>query len=296
MHYESNSDEKQIQVLIPISLFKNVRDSGQVCSFALSTETTPPGNALFIQPDDEGTDYPDNADFHFNGMVAWEEVVDLMATSSRTTYKDKESAVLYSPTLYQSRLWFRSPEKPCRGYRCEQNATTSALVVIDVDNKNGEDQFLLDRARARLVNEEVEAIICSTASNLHGEHFRILIPLAEPVDVQTHKRAVMSICHMLKPGWLPDTSKMNCYSLFYLPGIYPNAQNEFHHIRGTIRTANRWIDWYPKPHRDRAEQSATEHELNRDRTGGLPGQQWRSPQGPLFDDAQLGYERGQCRL
>lgn len=139
------------------------------------------------------------------------------------SFEHKADAPLFSPTVFS-------------GIRRAENATTSALAVIDADG--GLD---FDTAVQFLTEHKIEAVLHTTASNVDGDRFHILVPLLHPVDPETHKAVVKAICTFLQPGWKPDTSKNNCYSLFYVPGTYTSAKNEFAHVAGTIFPAEAWL-------------------------------------------------------
>src|SRR5437870_2707570 len=72
-------------------------------------------------------------------------------------------------------------------------------------------------------DNELEAVIHTTASNTTGERFHIIIPLLKPVSLAEHKAAVLAVCRFLDPDWVPDTTKLTCDSLFYVPGQYAGA-------------------------------------------------------------------------
>jgi AAA domain len=158
-----------------------------------------------------------------NHTVTWRELRDVLVHLAVTPYKSKADAPLFSPTVFE-------------GTRCVENATVSAAVVIDADKG-----FDIHSAERFLTEKEIEAILYTTASNTDGTRFRIVVPLLSAVDPETHKEVVKAVCAFIKPGWKPDTSKSNCYSLFYVPGRYAGAKNEFIHIEGTIFPAEAWL-------------------------------------------------------
>ena len=110
-------------------------------------------------------------------------------------------------------------------------------MVIDADKG-----FDIRAAERFLTERKIEAILHTTAQNQDGTRFRVIVPLMEPVDPETHKSVVNAVCAFLKPGWKPDTSKNNCYSLFYVPGSYVGADNRFVHIEGSIFPAKAWLE------------------------------------------------------
>ena len=192
---------------IPISFFENVEDAGAHGFY---------GNV--------------------NNTVGWRDFVTTLAGLAENPFATKEDAPLYSPTIYQTVKRLKPNGKPYKGYRNELNATTSALVVIDSDKG-----FDIQAAERFLTERKIEAILHTTAQNQDGTRFRIIVPLLETIDPETHKSVVNAVCAYLKPGWKPDTSKNNCYSLFYVPGRYAGADNQFTHIVGSIFPAKAWL-------------------------------------------------------
>ena len=158
-----------------------------------------------------------------NGEIPWRDLCKGLENFASIPFAHKAEAPLFAPTVFA-------------GTRREKNATRSALAVIDADGG-----FEYGSAVEFLTEHEIEAILYTTASNQDGSRFRIMVPLFEPVDPETQKAVVKAVCTLLKPGWKPDTSKNNCYSLFYVPGRYAGAQNEFAHVKGSIFSAEAWL-------------------------------------------------------
>jgi hypothetical protein len=158
-----------------------------------------------------------------NYPITWQELCEILVHFAVTPYKHKADAPLFSPTVFS-------------GTRCVENATVSAVAVIDADKG-----FDIHAAERFLIEKQIEAILYTTASNTDGSRFRIIVPLVSAIDPETHKAVVKTICAFLKPGWKPDTSKSNCYSLFYVAGSYAGAENEFIHIEGTVFSAEAWL-------------------------------------------------------
>jgi len=173
---------------------------------------------------------------NMNNTVAWRDFCEMFAELAEQPFASKEAAPLYSPTIYQRVKRTKANGNPYKGYRNELNATKSALVVIDADKG-----FDIEAAERFLTERKIEAILHTTAQNQDGTRFRVIVPLMEPVDPETHKSVVYAVCAFLKPGWKPDTSKNNCYSLFYVPGRYAGADNRFVHIVGSIFPTKAWL-------------------------------------------------------
>jgi hypothetical protein len=188
---------------IPVSLFKSIFDTG-------------------------------SRGFHqdINEPVPWESLVELLEAYFSCGFLRKEDAPLFSPTIYNL-----IPRGKTNGFRCQENATTAGMAVIDADKG-----LTFDEAVGRLSEYEIEAVCYTTASNKSGDRFRIVVPFADAVEPPAQKRAVEAICEFLAPGWKPDTSKINCYSLFYVPGTYQGADNRFIHLEGSILPASAWLE------------------------------------------------------
>jgi hypothetical protein len=156
---------------IPISFFENVEDAGAHGFYR-----------------------------NVNNTVGWRDFVTTLAGLAEHPFATKEDAPLYSPTIYQTVKRLKPNGKPYKGYRNELNATKSALVVIDADKG-----FDIQAAERFLTKRKIEAILHTTAQNQDGTRFRIVVPLLEPVDPETHKVVVNAVCAFLKPGWKPES-------------------------------------------------------------------------------------------
>src|ERR1044071_8291672 len=130
---QAHSDQDAIDPIIPISLFRNVADSGQIRSFADRGEETPTKNRLWVARDQEGQDFPDNADFLHNEPITWSHLVAVLKASFEEPFSKKEDPALFSPTCYQTRMYYNGNGKPFVGFRCKQNATVSGVIFVDAD-------------------------------------------------------------------------------------------------------------------------------------------------------------------
>jgi hypothetical protein len=124
------------QLIVPISFFENVEDSGQIKSFTQRGEFIRVPNPLYVTPEQEGQDFAENANFMFNQPITWAEFVDFMMGFALDEHENKEDACLFAPTVFQTRLYWNGNGGPYAGFRCKQNATTAAVVAIDADNKS----------------------------------------------------------------------------------------------------------------------------------------------------------------
>ena len=163
-----------------------------------------------------------------NQSLSWAQLKDLLRQSAQIEFPDKESAPLLSPTKFD-------------GKRCKENATTSGVIAIDCDHG-----LLFADAVKTLTMCGLEAVLYTTASNRSGDRFRIIVPLSEQIDPETYKEVVRAICRLVGgPDWQPDIGKIGPYNLFYLPGNYAEADNQFEVIAGLILSADDWLELSP---------------------------------------------------
>jgi hypothetical protein len=222
---------------IPVSFFNSVLDVGVKRPFFMKDDPKASRSALFVSEQDADSEgFTANAHFLLNETTEWGLFLDGLRGFAETEYTAKGDAPLFSPTIYRTLVRFDSGGKLFKGFRNEPNAITSALVVIDADKG-----FDLVAAERCLTEHKIESVLYTTANNKDGTRFRIVVPLLAPVDPETHKAVVNAVCAFLKPGWKPDTSKNNCYSLFYVPGRYAGANNRFVYIVGSIFPAKAWL-------------------------------------------------------
>ncbi len=238
-----NEQRSQDELEIPVSLFKSIHDYGARRPFWLkgANEAERETNAWVVDYDDISTDCPDNADFLDNRVTTWEGLVKVMTNFSKIPFADKKAAPLFASTQFKTVIrWDNDRGRPYKGFRNQQNAQTSAMVVID------EDRGLHYKAVVEYFRDnELEAIIHTTASNTTGERFHIIIPLLNPVSFTEHKQVVLAVCRFLDPDWVPDTTKLTCDSMFYVPGCYDGADNHFVHIKGGVLGAEHWLEIAP---------------------------------------------------
>ena len=221
-------------------------------SFFTATKPTPevPDWIKRVVCDGDSTD-PGASHQHlpsFQETTTWDKFAIALTRWSLWKYSSKTDAFLYAPTVFD----------PPR--RLMDNATTSALLVIDADR--GLD---FDTALAWLAEDGVEAVIHTSGSNVDDTKFRVIVPLAQPVGIDEHKRAVEAFCrHLYRDDtFRPDRSKLNGYSLFFVPGtyarvrpkdtpedevpVYDAVNNRFEHLTGSIVSAHGWIEAFPEP-------------------------------------------------
>lgn len=175
-----------------------------------------------------------------NEIMDWGQFGLRMQYSSTLEKYNKDSHILFSPTVYQ-------------GSRCADNATDCGLLVLDSDGG-----LLLERMLKLLQQSHLESLAYTSARNQHGERWRLVVPMLQLVRPDKQKKAVRAlkdyICDELgvtvgkaEGQWDLDTGKLNPYSLFYLPAIYKSAgMNLFHYNPGDVVSADAWIDLYPQ--------------------------------------------------
>ncbi len=158
---------------------------------------------------------------------------------------DKKAAPLFAPTTYAPVIrWNNDTAALYKGFRCRQNAELSALLVID-----GDRGLQYQATVAKLREYGLEAVCHTTASNLTGENFHIIVPLSEPVAWAEQDQTVHAFCRFLDPEWRPDPTKLSADCLYYLPATYAGADNQFDHLPGDVLSAADWRELAPAPPR-----------------------------------------------
>lgn len=171
--------------------------------------------------------------------VPWSQIVELFHWCSQLAQECKESAKLFSPTVFGG------------GRRLATNAEQSGMIAFDSDGGVGFGEI------AKLWFDDLgfEGVLYTSARNSPVvPKWRLLIPLRELVDWGRYRitaRAILRILRTQLPeGWDLDESKLSSESLFYLPGQYRIAKaddgtkfepvNEFAYRQGAILTAAEW--------------------------------------------------------
>lgn len=181
--------------------------------------------------------------FAFNGIKRYGEFALVLRQYSTTNFATKESAPLFCPTEFT-------------GPRGLLNTTIAGILVVDNDG------VLNIRAVVDLfASDGIECIAYTTASNQHGERFRVIVPIAATIRSEGYRPAVDALVDYIDtiaPGWKTakneegkyalDPSKLSPESMFYVPGLYKTAgTNEFHYIDGAILAAKDWVTAFPQP-------------------------------------------------
>jgi hypothetical protein len=187
-------------------------------------------------------DVGDDRDFDDrNQPILWWHFACLLARSSRDERPDKTSQMLFAPTVFKKDKQLKPDGTPYEGPRCHPNATTSAMVPLDLDG-----DFAFGYVRNWLIETGCEGVLYSSASHTHADpRLRLILPLSSEVDPATHMLCGQAIVNLLRPGYrLLDTTKQHPGSLFYLPAQYASAEENlfFYYNRGGVLSANDWID------------------------------------------------------
>ncbi len=157
--------------------------------------------------------------------TSFEDFGYVMRSYSKDAFSSKEAAPLFSPTRFN------------HNKRSKANATTSGLIVLDVDHGQS-----MHNTWDIVEELEIAALLYSTASHRRDHHkFRLCIPLLENVDYDMYRQVWHSINHVFTDGQ-SDISKVGCESLFYVPGQYPNAPTEFAGQFAHILSAEKWLE------------------------------------------------------
>jgi hypothetical protein len=162
-----------------------------------------------------------------NTAMTWQALQRILKDQSAEPYQKKSDAPLFSPTNFN-------------GKRAAANATEAGLIVLDADHG-----LAFDDAVAALRTVGLTAIIYTTASHRRdgkGDRFRIVVPLTDSVDVQTHKKIGLILAKLVGgEQWQPDMGKLGCYNLFYLPGQYEVIENRLEYLEGDILSADDYL-------------------------------------------------------
>lgn len=158
-------------------------------------------------------------------QMDFEDFVGLMYSFASEEYAGKADAPLICLTQFEGNL------------RRKSNATGSSMVVLDID-----DHLSIADVDRTIRDAGVAALLCSTASHRPEHHkFRVYVPLSEGADYDQHVLAWHAVNLVLANG-MADPSKIGCESMFYVPGLYPNAPTEFEHYVGWAQSAAEWIE------------------------------------------------------
>jgi hypothetical protein len=175
-----------------------------------------------------------------NQPMLWWNFACLLTRSSRDERPDKTSQMLFAPTLFNKDKQLKPDGTPYGGWRNHLNATTSAMVPLDLDG-----DFAWGFVRNWLIETGCEAILYTSASHTRADpRLRLILPLSSEVDPATHMLCGQAIVNLLRSGYRPkDTTKQHPGSLFYLPAHYASAEeNLFHYNRGGVLSADDWIE------------------------------------------------------
>lgn len=153
------------------------------------------------------------------------EFVEIMSAYSQDRFSCKTEAPLICATEFKD------------GRRRKANAGPSGMLVLDID-----DHLDIDEVSATIVELGLEALLCSTASHRPDKHkFRVFLPLSEVADYDDHRLA-WHVANIEVADGKSDSSKIGAESMFFVPGIYPNAPSVFQKFDGDSFTAQEWID------------------------------------------------------
>lgn len=155
----------------------------------------------------------------------FDEFVQIMEAYSQDSFASKSDAPLICLTQFKG------------GRRKKANAGKSAMLVLDID-----DHLDVDDVVSVLKADELRALLCSTASHRPDKHkFRVFIPLSDLADYDDHRLA-WHVANLAIADGKADPSKIGAESMFFVPGIYPNAPRVFHRFDGITLSAEDWIN------------------------------------------------------
>ena len=155
----------------------------------------------------------------------FDEFVQIMEAYSQDSFASKSEAPLICLTQFKD------------GRRKKANAGKSAMLVLDID-----DYLDVDDVASVLKTYELKALLCSTASHRPDKHkFRVFIPLSDLADYDDHRLA-WHVANLTIADGKADPSKIGAESMFFVPGIYPDAPSVFHRFYGVTLSADEWIN------------------------------------------------------
>jgi hypothetical protein len=157
--------------------------------------------------------------------LAFDEFIEIMANFSEDPFASKEAAPLFSSTAFN------------QNRRSKKNATSSGLIILDIDDGQTIDQTLDVVGHLNLA-----CLVYSTASHRVDHHkFRVCVPLSAPVAYDEQVNCWRAVNYVFASDQ-SDSTKAGCESLFYVPGTYPGAPTVFIPQDGDIYSAADWTD------------------------------------------------------
>lgn len=158
-------------------------------------------------------------------MINYDQFVIVMRDFASERRQSKSDAPLISATHFKN------------DKRSKCNATTSGLIILDID-----EGMTIDTALNTAKEFEIACIVYSTASHKPEHHkFRVCIPLIEPIPYDQHRTTWHAVNSIFTNGG-SDKSKVGCESLFYVPGIYPDSPTVFEENEGIVLCSEEWIE------------------------------------------------------
>jgi hypothetical protein len=151
--------------------------------------------------------------------VTWPQFAGLLRDFSQEVYEDKGKAPLFVATCYEDAR-----------IRNKDYASASSMLLLDIDDKGG--GWRLNATKKVLEDDGFESICYTSGRNENGNRFRVVVPLAEPIDLDTQRRAVRSlVAHLFTTLGGPvisefdlpvdvDKGKLSPVVMFYVPGNY----------------------------------------------------------------------------
>jgi len=156
--------------------------------------------------------------------LSFEDFTEIMSAYSKDTFASKSDAPLICLTEFKG------------GRRKKANAQHSGMLVLDID-----DHLNISDVNTVLEEEGLAALLCSTASHRAAKHkFRVFIPLAEVASYNDHSLA-WHVANQAVADGKADASKVGAESMFFVPGVYPDAPIVFQTYEGVRLSASDWI-------------------------------------------------------
>jgi hypothetical protein len=190
----------------------------------------------------------DNRTHRRMDFQSWEDFVGLLRDLSKQPLKDKKSAQLISPAIYEAGTT-----------RSNRNVTEwGKWAAVDVDDYTGNIDDILTRF------ESLNTCIYSTASSTVSQaKFRIVFDLDRRVDTEELRHFWFALNKHI--GELGDAQTKDSSRMYYIPGSYEGSNNFFHTTSGSplvvdgllrahpyvVPTGNNFLDKLPEEMKDR---------------------------------------------
>ncbi len=160
--------------------------------------------------------------FGVRNNASWAEFVETMRAAAKESWgPTKAHAFGVTSAIFQN------------DHRCAANVLSSQMLFLDYDKGI----VSIEMAANALATLRLPALIWTTYSHrLESHRFRVCVPLAEPVDTDTHVECWHYLHQLTGVG--ADLTKIGPESGFYLPGAYNTGDDRLIELSGKIPTSD----------------------------------------------------------